>query len=513
MKREQETSPKWNHRRRVHNWTWKSKNCNRIECVGAFLSFLLIFSITQTAAAQSTGIFTPTGNMTTARVGHTATLLPDGKVLIVGGETPGPLLPSIFSSAELYDPSTGNFTATGNMATARVGHTATLLPDGKVLIAGGYNWADTPQGRRSISFASAELYDPATGTFTATGKMAAADWGPAAILLNDGKVLIAHSNGLPADAELYDPISGSFSGTGDQLVSGIETNTTLLPDGRVLLVFRSAAELYDPASGTFSPTGEPKRIQRAGFVAAALTDGTVLFAGGYSGDGAGSPGAELYDPSSGSFHPTGNMTTARANHTATSLPDGTVLIAGGEGPLSKPTTTSAEIYNPATGAFSPTGDMTEAHWYHTATLLLDGRVLLTGGYDAYLSPASEVYSPAVLMPIPVVGAVRFDRMVVPAGSSYSVDLSGSNLTPEMFFDVRFTSPESNESAVALNWQKGLAENHKVPASLAPGSWTITGVRAHKIEPDHTGSFFPVSATIRVSPDRFNCTKCANPFLD
>src|SRR5215813_6195853 len=99
----------------------------------------------------------------------------------------------------------------------------------------------------------------------------------------------------------------------------------------------------------------------------------------------------------------------------------------------------------------------------------------------------------------VVGEVRFDRLVVPAGSSYSVDLSGSNLAPEMFFDVRFTSPQSNESAVALNWQKGLVANHEVSADIASGSWKITGLRAHKIETDHTGIFFPVSATIIVSP--------------
>jgi Galactose oxidase, central domain len=188
------------------------------------------------------------------------------------------------------------------------------------------------------------------------------------------------------------------------------------------------------------------------------------------------------------------MTTGRYYHTVTSLPDGTVLIAGGEGnPSSDPATaTSAEIYDPATGAFSRTGDMNHGHTDHTATLLLDGRVLLTGG------PASaEVYIPSVLMPIPVVRGVRFDRMVVPAGSSYSVDFSGSNLTPEMFYDVRFTSPESNESAVALNWQKGFAENHEAPAGLASGSWKITSVRAHEIETDHTGIFFPVSATITV----------------
>ena len=131
---------------------------------------LLIFSITSItskAPAQSTGAFTPTGTMTTARDGHTATLLPDGKVLIAGGQTPGCCLaPRSLSSAELYNPSTGSFTATGNMTTGRSGHTATLLPDGKVLIAGGGFRAET--GFAGIALASAELYDPLKRTFSAT---------------------------------------------------------------------------------------------------------------------------------------------------------------------------------------------------------------------------------------------------------------------------------------------------------------------------------------------------------
>ena len=453
---------------------------------------VLVLSFCDIVLAQHTGTFTPTGNMIRPRDGNTATLLLDGKVLIAGGSTGGPLL---LSSAELYDPSTGSFTWTGDMTTARTGHTATLLPDGKVLIAGG--------ARRS---ASAELYDPATGTFSAIGDMAwGADSAPSAILLNDGKVLIAHAGLRPATAELYDPVTGTFSSTGNQVskLNGIQT-VNLLPDGRVLLVICCMADqLYDPASGTFSLTDRTKRIHADGFGAAPLTDGTVLFAGGgYEEDGI--SGAELYDPSSESFRPTGNMTTDRYYHTATLLPDGTVLIAGGDGiDFSTTSYTSAEIYDPATGAFSRTGDMNYAHTGHTATLLLDGSVLVTGGstgYPFYTNPTSaEVYIPSILVPIPVVRAVRFDRMVVPAGSSFSVDLSGSNLAPNMFFDVRFTSPQSNESVVALNWQNGLAENHKVPAGLVSGSWKITGVRAHKIETDHTGSFFPVSATLTVSP--------------
>jgi hypothetical protein len=463
----------------------------------------MALSFCNAAFAQHTGTFTPTGDMMTARGRHTATLLPDGKVLIAGGYTSVGAGSSL-SSAELYDPSTGSFTPTGSMSTGRHSHTAILLPDGKVLIAGGFCFGGACTLRGPL--ASAEIYDPATGTFSATRNLAKADGNLPAILLNDGRVLIDEIyNGNSDLAELYDPVTGTFSRTGDPLVSYVQT-VTLLPDGRVLLVScctAAAEQLYDPTSGTFNLTDTTKRINPEGFGAAALTDGTVLFAGGYAEDvDSYSSGAELYDPSSGSFRPAGDMTTARENHTATLLPDGTVLIAGGQAkPFSTPSVaTSAEIYDPATGTFSPTGNMTGPHIDHKATLLLDGRVLLTGGYTpGQQPPIAEVYTPSILMPIPVVGAVRFDPIVVPGGSSYSVGLSGSNLTPDMFFDIRFTVPESTESAVALNWQKGLVANHQVPIGLALGNWTISGVRAHRIETDHTGNFFPVSATITVSP--------------
>jgi hypothetical protein len=467
----------------------------------AALQLVLALSFCHVGLAQHTGTFTQTGDMMVPRIGHTATLLPDGRVLIAGGSEYGWTL----SIAELYDPSTGSFTATGNMTTARTGHSAILLPDGKVLIAGGgcpgLHGECTVRG----SLAVAELYDPSTGTFSATGSMATAGSGLTwPILLNDGKVLIARGSAgnSPGPAELYDPVTGTFSGTGDQPATGF-LSATLLSDGRVLFVSSCGSDqLYDPASGTFSLAGNPKHCDEfAEFAAAALADGRVLFAGGWVGCYEYSSGAALYDPSSGSFRTTGDMTTSRADHTAALLPDGTVLIAGGRG-YSANTAVTAEIYDPATGAFSRTGDMTGPREANTTTWLLDGRVLRTGGHTPEFQPqplaSAEVYTPSILVPIPVVNAVRFDRMVVPAGSSYSVDLSGSNLTPEMYFDVRFTGPERNESAVALNWQKGLVINHGVPAGLAQGSWTITGVRAHEIETDHTGIFFPVSATITVS---------------
>ena len=123
---------------------------------------------------------------------------------------------------------------------------------------------------------------------------------------------------------------------------------------------------------------------------------------------------------------------------------------------------------------------------------------MTGGTTADF-PNAELYVPSVLTPAQIGNDLRFDRTSVVAGSSFSVNVSGSNLTPQTFFDVRFTSPESNDSAVILNWQRGVKASHDVDGGIAPGSWTINGVRAHQIETDHTGSFFPVSGTMTVSP--------------
>jgi uncharacterized protein (TIGR03437 family) len=350
---------------------------------------VLLFAAGVAALAQSPGTFTPTGSMTITRSGYTATLLPGGKVLFAGGNT---------ATAELYDPATGTFTRTGDMTTPRSNHSATVLPDGKVLIAGGY----------APLLSSAELYDPSTGMFSSLGNMPQAGSGTA-ILLANGTVFLAENigPGLIATAEIYDAVAGAFSFTGNQLYLGGKQQGALLAEGRVLLLDCCRAEqLYDPASGTFSLTGAMTGIYEDGFASAMPATGKLLVTGGYDEDvGRVSAGACLYDSATGTFVATGNMETPRNDHTATTLGDGTVLIAGGYvGPTSASVTASAEIYDPAAGTFAPTGDMTRVRVNHTATLLLDGTVLIA---DGSTTPA-EIYHPVQPVPAPVLFSLGGD---------------------------------------------------------------------------------------------------------
>jgi uncharacterized delta-60 repeat protein len=346
------------------------------------------------------GTWTVTGSQAAPRAFHTATLLPSGKVLIVGGNgSSGGLL----SSAELYDPASGTWTTTGALATAREYHTATLLPNGKVLVVGGETNNQIILGNNSL--ASAELYDPATGRWTATGALKYGRYQHTATLLQNGKVLAFGGSGYyPTTAELYDPASGTWTTTGSLSTARTEHTATMLPDGRVLAAGGGStlglpppgpsAELYDPVTGTWTGTGGLS-TNRFGHTATLLPNGKVLAIGGYNGGALSS--AELFDPATGTWTSAGTLAKARQLHTATVLPNGKVLVAGGQGSLVfSDAVSKVELYDSASGAWTATGALTTARTAHTAILLPNGSVLFAAGYGSgggTLSTA-ELYNPA-----------------------------------------------------------------------------------------------------------------------
>lgn len=374
------------------------------------IRFVLLVLLGASSYAQ-TGTFAETGRMISPRHSHTATLLPNGKVLIAGGPS---------ATLELYDPATGTFTATGKTASPIV-VSATLLPDGRVLL---------------IESRNAELYDPSTRTVTATGSMVGQGGNSpcgarmcGATLLTNGTVLIT-SSGNP---QLYDPSTGAFFLTGPYAnvythnEEGFQTTVTLLPSGEVLFaedsLYRNySAELYDSTTNTFRLTGAMVSFL-LGRTTTLLVHGKVLRAGGYA-DFYDSffdhEKEEQYDPATGMFTATGNMITQRRDHVAVLLPYGPVLITGGVGlDIGQSAyNASAELYDSSTGTFTAAGNMTARRAYHTATVLNDGRVLITGGISPvgtspsfnvdWIQSSAEIYTPPVLIPAPALFSISDD---------------------------------------------------------------------------------------------------------
>ena len=232
----------------------------------------------------ATGTFAATGAMTSTRNAHTATVLADGRVLLAGGR--GGSTYAVLASAELYDPSTGTFTATGSMAVTRVGHTAVLLPSGKVLVAGGSTILSISSGEQS----SVELFDPETGTFQALGNLKTARFSHTATLLPDGKVIFTGgfgNNYYIKSTECYDSVTGVFSSLGDLKEAKRNHAATLTSDGWLLVLGGygtagaplTSADLYNPVSGTFTPAGS-LAVGRHKLTATLLATGKVLLAGG-----------------------------------------------------------------------------------------------------------------------------------------------------------------------------------------------------------------------------------------
>ncbi len=344
--------------------------------------------------------WTPTGDLNTPRYAHTATLLADGQVLVAGGAGPN-RCSTPTSDAELYDPVSGTWSTTGSLNTARFNHTATLLQSGEVLVAGGY----APQ----VSLDSAELYDPATGMWRPTGSFNTIRANGSATLLQSGKVLaVGTSSGELISAELYDPATGTWSSTGAPSFVPGSRHTVLLPNGKVLGVWEGSpwgygdlvAELYDPATGQWSNAGHFSIFWAP--TVTLLQNGQVLVTGLF---GANHPTqARLYDTYTDTWSATGNLSTFRhyGGYTATLLADGQVLVAGGVDYYSNQLVNAEELYDPTTGNWTRTSRLVTGRDSHTATLLRNGKVLVAGGLEGDLGVCNtsvhrtaELYDPGM----------------------------------------------------------------------------------------------------------------------
>jgi hypothetical protein len=384
--------------------------------------------------------WTAVGEMSTVRQGHTALLLASGQVLVAGGaDDTG----TTINTAELYDPATTVWTLTGSLAESRTAHTMTLLQDGTVLVVGGQNATNTV----NTALASAELYDPAPGSWTSTGALGTRRLGHTATLLSSGVVLVAGGSDNAtvqtplASAELYDPATGKWTAAASMADARESHTATLLASGMVLVAggqgtssVLNSAELYDPVGATWNPAGA-MGAHREFQTATLLSSGKVLVAAGF--DGVTSlTSAELYDPAGG-WVGTGSLTPGRDSHTATLLSSGQVLVAGGYN--AGQSLASAVLYDPILGTWAATGPLVTGRELHTATTLLpSGKVLAAGGLGSnqtYLASA-ETYQSLGVIPETLSLAPRARQGFQAIGGSltgytwaFVTNASGGSLSP------------------------------------------------------------------------------------
>ena len=353
-------------------------------------------------AADSPGVWKVTGSMATSRIHSQRETLPDGRILVVGGSNTTGVdgSASVFhATAELYDPVTGTWTTTGSLTTGgRALHTSSRLPDGRILITGGWNG--------SAALSSAEIYDPATGTWTATGSMTTARAEHRDQILFDGRILITggfDSAGNPlASAEIYNPATGTFTATGSMSTARNGHRTDNVGAGKVLVTGGfgaggtplASAELFNPSTGTFSAAASLAQARGHHF-ATELPTGEVLVSGGFGAGGV-LNSSELYDPDTNTFAAGGTLNQARQSHSSQLLPNGLVIISGGNTTPSANRDVqtnflpSAELYDRATNTFTPTGSKTNATSGSGSTIVLwTGKFLYAGGG----TNAAELYTP------------------------------------------------------------------------------------------------------------------------
>jgi hypothetical protein len=441
---------------------------NKIRTKLALLAALVCGLGSELPAAAASWV--ATGSLGTARYLHSATLLPDGKVLVAGGS----VVAGVTSSVERYDPSSGTWSPAASMNFPRSFHTATLLPDGMVLITGGFNAGG--------SLKTAELYNPTLNTWSLTTAMSTNRSVHSATLLPNGKVLVAggFAGSPPANplnlAELYDPATGTWTSTGPMTTLRGYHKAALLPSGQVLIAggadsaFNSisSGEVFTPATGQWTNTGVMKSA-RAGFAMLLLPNGKVLAAGGQYPQDVPLNTAELYDPAAGTWSWTAAMANTRADIAAILLPNGGALFVDGWDNSSD--TPASELYNPAGETWSVAATFGNPRFHTTATLLANGKVLVAGGKNSYQS----IFSTAQLY-----------------------DTGSGSITPPSLTANR----TSANTALRLTFNSRPGAVLSVTASdnmsVAPNAWPVIGIASETLP----GQFHFTDAQATNTPKRF-----------
>lgn len=453
--------------------TWSSSNMSAatINATGLASAVALGQTTIQAAVGSVTGsanltvgIFAVGGTTNSAHSGHTATLLTDGRVLIADGPV------------EIYTPPTRTFIDTGVFKTPRTSASATLLDDGTVLVAGGYDVDGN-------TLSSAEVYDPVSGTFTPAQNMITARASHAATLLSDGTVLITGgfdgNYNVLASAELYHPATQTFTQAGVMNNARAYQTGTLLNDGTVFVAGGSdntgtalaSAEIYNSASQIFTPT-PTMTTARLYQTATLLNNGTVLLAGGLDNNFNPLSSAEIYDPVATTFTATQDMSDTRLKHAATLLNNGTVLVTGGTNNFGS-VYSSVDLYDPATSTFTSPGPLNVGRFGHTSTLLADGTVLVAGGTDNDFSAVSstELYHPSSFAPPNLVSiTLSPSSPTISAGTSQAFTAIGtfSDNSTQILSSVTWTSSDNTMATVTSD-----STNHGHAYALATGSATVS----------------------------------------
>jgi hypothetical protein len=372
-----------------------TNTCLRYGALASFLYFACGSALTDS--------FTPAADMIRGGWQQADAELQDGKVLLIGGidETGSFAL----ANTQMFDPVSEKWNASGSMKTPRAFHTAVTLKNGKVLVAGG--GGGTPEIPET--FGTAELYDPTTGEWSETGSLLAPRAFGSMICLPNGKVLMAGGSPdftgsfLTASSEVYDPEMEKWIATGPMTSPRVGFYLCLLKDGKVFAAsgrdetgaLTTTAEIYDPATGKWSATTS---LPEAGVgQASMLADGRILF-GGSSESTNLTTRSYVYDPTTTLWTQTGDMSEPRVSGYAVLLTNGKVICAGGANSLDQNTgfpISSVDIYDPATGTWSLGPELSMPRLFHVANLLINGKVLYAGGFNgAVVLETAELYDAA-----------------------------------------------------------------------------------------------------------------------